>query len=230
MMAEQGTDLSRAWPRLRWADWADTRDTLHMWTQIVGKIRMAHAPVINHWRHVTLYVSPRGLTTSTIPYRDHAFEIEFDFVDHQLHIRTSEDDRRSVALAPKPVAAFYAETMDALNGLGSDPDPRPPERGGFGDPVRSGLRARLVRLARCGALLASASSSQPGAHCVPVGARRQGQPGALLLGGHGPGVHPVLRQAGATAPGRRAQLPGVGHARGLLPRAGQLRVLAGWRR
>lgn len=81
MMAEQGTDLSRAWPRLRWADWADTRDTLHMWTQIVGKIRMAHAPVINHWRHVTLYVSPRGLTTSTIPHRDHAFEIEFDFVN-----------------------------------------------------------------------------------------------------------------------------------------------------
>lgn len=60
-----------------------------MWTQIVGKIRVAHAPVINHWRHATLYVSPRGLTTSTIPYRDHAFEIESDFVDHQLHICTT---------------------------------------------------------------------------------------------------------------------------------------------
>ena len=81
MMAEHGTDLSAAWPRLRWADWADTRDTLHMWTQVVGKIRMAHAPRVNHWWHVTLYVSPRGLTTSAIPCRGHAFEIEFDFVD-----------------------------------------------------------------------------------------------------------------------------------------------------
>ncbi|MQA17563.1 MAG: hypothetical protein GEV09_26790, partial [Pseudonocardiaceae bacterium] len=117
-MAEQGTDLSAAWPRLRWADWVDTRDTLHLWTQVIGKVRMAHAPMVNHWWHVTLYVSPRGLTTSAIPYRGHAFEIEFDFVDHQLHIRTSEGERRSVALAPKPVAAFYAETMDALSGLG----------------------------------------------------------------------------------------------------------------
>jgi hypothetical protein len=107
-----------AWPRLRTADWADTRDTLHLWTQIVGKIRMAHAPAVNHWWHVTLYVTPRGLTTSTIPYGDRAFEIEFDLVDHRLKVRTSEGQDRSVALEPKPVAVFYAETMDALDGLG----------------------------------------------------------------------------------------------------------------
>jgi hypothetical protein len=117
-MAQQDTDPGPAWPRLRTADWTDTRDTLHLWTQIVGKIRMAHAPAVNHWWHVTLYVSARGLTTSAIPYRGRVFEIEFDFLDHVLHVRTSEGDRQSVPLAPKPVATFYAETMEALNALG----------------------------------------------------------------------------------------------------------------
>ncbi|UWZ59657.1 hypothetical protein Daura_20850 [Dactylosporangium aurantiacum] len=106
------------WPRLRVADWTDTRDTLHMWTQIVGKIRMAHAPAVNHWWHVTLYLSARGLTTSAVPYRDGAFEIEFDLLDHQLRLRTSDGRSRAVALAPRPVAVFYRETMDALAGLG----------------------------------------------------------------------------------------------------------------
>jgi hypothetical protein len=108
----------RVWPRLRLSDWADTKDTLHMWTQIVGKVRMAHAPMVNHWWQVTLYLSARGLTTSTIPYRDGGFDIEFDFLDHHLHIRTSDDRRAGVALAAKPVSRFYAETMDALAGLG----------------------------------------------------------------------------------------------------------------
>ncbi|MFC4020203.1 DUF5996 family protein [Micromonospora sp. GCM10011542] len=109
---------SPPWPRLRVAEWADTRDTLHMWTQIVGKIRMAHTPTINHWWHVTLHLSARGLTTSAVPYRDGAFDIEFDFLDHRLYLRTSDGRSRSVALEPKPVAAFYRETMDALAGLG----------------------------------------------------------------------------------------------------------------
>jgi hypothetical protein len=106
------------WPRLRLASWTDTRATLHMWTQIVGKVRMAHAPMVNHWWHVTLYVSPRGLTTSTIPYRDGAFDVEFDFIDHRLHLRADDGRRRQVALEPKPVAQFYAETMQALDDLG----------------------------------------------------------------------------------------------------------------
>jgi hypothetical protein len=108
----------RVWPRLRRSDWADTKDTLHMWTQIVGKVRMAHTPMVNHWWHVTLYVSARGLTTSAIPYRDGAFDIEFDFLDHRLVVRASDGRRRDVALAAKPVAEFYAETMDALADLG----------------------------------------------------------------------------------------------------------------
>jgi hypothetical protein len=117
-MTEQWTPWAGAWSRLRVSDWTETRDTLHMWTQIVGKIRMAHAPMVNHWWHVTLYVSPRGLTTSAIPYRDGAFDIEFDFVDHQLLLRASNGGRREVALQPKAVAQFYAETMGALDELG----------------------------------------------------------------------------------------------------------------
>ncbi|MFA1544851.1 DUF5996 family protein [Actinomadura chokoriensis] len=110
-MADQA---QRSWPRLRLADWTKTRDTLHMWAQIVGKVRLAHAPLLNHWWQVTLYVSPRGLTTSAIPYGDGAFDIEFDFVEHVLRIRSSDGGSRTVTLEPKPVAAFYAQVMDAL--------------------------------------------------------------------------------------------------------------------
>ena len=116
-MTDSSTSWGAAWPRLRVSDWADTKDTVHMWTQIIGKIRMAHAPRVNHWWHATLYVSARGLTTAAVPYRDGAFDIEFDFLDHQLHLRTSHGRRRQVRLAPKPVAEFYTEVMDALGEL-----------------------------------------------------------------------------------------------------------------
>jgi hypothetical protein len=108
------------WPALRVADWADTRDTLHMWTQIVGKIRMASEPMINHWWQVPLYVSARGLTTSSMPYPRGAFDMEFDFVEHRLDLRASTGGQRSVPLASRPVADFYAETMAALGELGVD--------------------------------------------------------------------------------------------------------------
>jgi hypothetical protein len=117
-MTEPEAPPEARWPRLAVAEWTDTRDTLHMWTQIVGKIRMAHTPLVNHWWNVTLYVTPRGLTTSTIPYRDGAFDLEFDFIDHELHLRTSDGRRRGLALAAKPVAQFYTETMAALGELG----------------------------------------------------------------------------------------------------------------
>ncbi|GAA1780436.1 DUF5996 family protein [Actinomadura chokoriensis] len=111
------TGKNGAWPRLRIADWTATRETLHMWTQIVGKVRMAHAPLLNHWWQVTLYVSPRGLTTSAVPYRDGVFDIEFDFVEHVLRLRSSDGGSRTVRLEPKSVADFYAETMAALDEL-----------------------------------------------------------------------------------------------------------------
>lgn len=106
------------WPRLRVSDWTETRETLHLWTQIVGKIRLAHAPLLNHWWQVTLYVTPRGLSTSTIPCAAKDFDIEFDFTDHRLRFRASDGGAREVVLAAKPVARFYAEVMEAMNELG----------------------------------------------------------------------------------------------------------------
>ncbi len=105
------------WPALRAADWTETRDALHMWTQVVGKIRLAAAPMINHWWQTALYVSPRGLTTSSIPHGQRLFDLEFDFINHLLRIRTSDGEQRSVALEPKSVATFYSETMAALREL-----------------------------------------------------------------------------------------------------------------
>jgi len=107
-----------AWPRLRLDDWAPTRDTLHMWTQIVGKIRLAHAPLVNHWWQVTLYVTPRGLTTSAIPYGSDVFDAEFDFIEHQLAIRTSSGASRAIALREQSVAEFHSMLMSTLDELG----------------------------------------------------------------------------------------------------------------
>jgi hypothetical protein len=109
-----------SWPAIRLADWKDTYTTLHMWTQIVGKIRLELTPRINHWWNVPLYVSSRGLTTSIIPYRNRCFEMEFDFLDHKLMIRTTDPKTRAVALAPRSVADFYAELMGALRSLNID--------------------------------------------------------------------------------------------------------------
>jgi Family of unknown function (DUF5996) len=112
------TQHSNAWPSLRVDDWAPTRTTLHMWMQIVGKVRLVRSPMVNHWWQVTSYVTPRGLTTSTIPCATEAFDIEFDFIDHRLLIRSSTGATRTVALKPKSVAEFYAQTMQALDELG----------------------------------------------------------------------------------------------------------------
>ncbi|HWC17358.1 MAG TPA: DUF5996 family protein, partial [Terriglobales bacterium] len=109
---------AQRWPELHLANWAETRDTLHMWTQIVGHIRMALSPPVNHWWHVTLYVTSRGLTTSPIPYADRAFEIHFDLLDHRLLIATSRNEWRALKLEPKSVADFYKELMGLLDQLG----------------------------------------------------------------------------------------------------------------
>jgi hypothetical protein len=106
------------WPSLRVDDWEPTRRTLHMWTQIVGKVRLAHAPMLNHWWQVPLYVSPRGLTTSTIPVDVRVFDMEFDFVDHVLSVRVSDGGAGSVDLPDKSVAQFHDETMALLDRLG----------------------------------------------------------------------------------------------------------------
>ena len=106
------------WPELPLQAWQDTYATLHMWTQVVGKIRLALSPRLNHWWEVPLYVNARGLTTSAIPYGDGIFEVQFDFIDHNLEIETSWGSNKTLALKPQSVASFYAEFMAALESLG----------------------------------------------------------------------------------------------------------------
>jgi uncharacterized protein DUF5996 len=111
---------SERWPALPLAEWKDTYATLRMWTQIVGKIRLALSPPVNHFWGSALYVTARGLTTSPIPYEKGVFEINLDFVAHALEITTSSGEGRSFRLMPRTVAEFYAELMGTLKSLGID--------------------------------------------------------------------------------------------------------------
>src|SRR6266702_1154 len=110
--------MATAWPRLPLAEWRETHDTLHMWMQIVGKTRLALAPRENHWWHVALYVTARGLTTTPLPYGAGTFEASFDFVDHRLIIQTSDGRTGAIALRPQAVAEFYHEYLRVLGSLG----------------------------------------------------------------------------------------------------------------
>ncbi len=109
---------SNLWPTLPLEEWRDTYATLHMWTQIVGKIRLAQTPLVNHWWNVPLYVTSRGLTTSMMPYKNRTFEIDFDFISHRLLIKCDDGTTKSIALVPRSVADFYRELMKTLGGLG----------------------------------------------------------------------------------------------------------------
>jgi len=106
-----------SWPQLPLMEWKDTYDTLHRWIQIVGKIRLALEPMVNHWWNTTLYISPRGLTTSTMPYENIQLQIDFDFIKNMLIIQTSEGDTKTIVLCPKSVADFYHEVMSILGDL-----------------------------------------------------------------------------------------------------------------
>ncbi|HEX5235573.1 MAG TPA: DUF5996 family protein [Silvibacterium sp.] len=117
-MSDPARSSAANWPSLPWDEWKETADTLHMWTQIVGHTRLALAPPQNHWWHVTLYVTPRGLTTSPIPWGEECFDVEFDFIDHRLVIRHSSGAIKVLALRAQTVAAFYREYMDALASMG----------------------------------------------------------------------------------------------------------------
>jgi hypothetical protein len=122
------------WPALPWEEWEQTATTLHMWMQIVGKTRLALTPLVNHWWNVPLYVTPRGLSTSSIPYDDDLVDIEFDFIEHRLHIRMTSGESKSIALRPQSVASFYGEYLDLLRSLAIDIEinPKPVE---VADPI-----------------------------------------------------------------------------------------------
>jgi hypothetical protein len=109
---------SRSWPDLPLSAWSETCETLHRWTQVVGKVRMALTPLVNHWWNVTLYVTSRGLTTSPIAFGTRTFEIVFDFIDHRLLIETGDGAIERIDLAPMSVADFHAEVMARLRHLG----------------------------------------------------------------------------------------------------------------
>ena len=115
------TPANSVWPALSTGEWRDTHATLHMWMQIVGKTRLAFAPMENHWWHVALYLSERGLTTSPMPCDRRSLTIEFDFIGHALSMRLSDGASHAFALAPMSVADFYARYMAALHVLGVEP-------------------------------------------------------------------------------------------------------------
>jgi uncharacterized protein DUF5996 len=117
---DAGTRKLERWPELPLASWSETASTLHMWTQVVGKVRLALAPHINHWWQVPLHVTARGLSTSAMPYHDRLLEMEFDFLDHNLAIRDSSHTTRYVPLYPRSVADFYREVMAVLQSMSID--------------------------------------------------------------------------------------------------------------
>jgi hypothetical protein len=211
------------WPVLTLSKWEDTRDTLHLWSQVVGKVRLALEPMINHWWQVPLYVSARGLTTSLMHVEGRGLELELDFIDHVLLIRTSRGEVREVRLQPQSVADFYAATIAALDDLGISLQlmARPVEV-----PVRGRHRAACVR-SRCGTAVLVGPAAEPTRDArVPRAIHRQGEPGALLLGLFRPCRQPVLRPARAKASRWCAELRGFRAGAGLQPRAQQRRLLA----
>jgi len=111
-------DQPECWPALPLESWKDTCATLHMWTQMVGKVRLRLTPLVNHWWNVPLYVSARGLSTSLIPYGERGFELWFDFIGHRLVLETSDGMSKSLALKPESVAEFYQELMEMLRSAG----------------------------------------------------------------------------------------------------------------
>jgi Family of unknown function (DUF5996) len=111
-------ETSAQWPTLAYEAWKETCETLHLWLQVVGKVKLALNPQENHWWHVTFGLSVRGLTTGPIPYRGRTFEVQFDFIENNLHILTSEGANKTIALVPRSVAGFYREFMQCLRALG----------------------------------------------------------------------------------------------------------------
>ncbi len=112
--------MQDAWPALPWQEWQDTAETLHMWMQIVGKTKLALTPLRNHWWNVTFFVSPRGLTTGSIPYDDSPFEMEFDFLDHRLLFLSSTGKTAALSFKPQSVASFYRDYLGVLKELEID--------------------------------------------------------------------------------------------------------------
>jgi hypothetical protein len=119
-MTSSETTADNAWPALAYADWPDTCATLHLWTQVVGKVKLALAPLANHWWGIVLFVTARGLTTGPMAHDGRVLQIDFDFCAHELVLRTSDAREQHIALTPMAVADFHAAVMDRLRALDVD--------------------------------------------------------------------------------------------------------------
>jgi hypothetical protein len=200
--------IDPTWPDIALAAWDATRSTLQLWMQIVGKIRLAQTPWLNHSWHVPLYLTARGLTTSPIPHGARIFEIQFDFLDHVLHIDTAEGARRSIALKPQTVADFHSAVMRTLAELElpvTVTDNRLQHR-----PCTRCLRCRVRPT-----LLARAAAGRPDHEAIPYGIHRQVQPRAFLLGQLRSGGDALLGQARTGIRRQGATCGRCDHARSL---------------
>jgi hypothetical protein len=202
-MDAKGTisEREQAWPALPLAQWQDTCATLHMWTQIVGKVRLALSPHFNHWWEVPLYVNARGLTTSPIPWRSEIFEVQFDFINHTLDILTSWGRSELLPLVPRTVADFYQLFMDKLHSLGIEVKiwPVPVE-------IPNPIRFDQDRIHR--SILARPGDRGHDIERVPRRLYRQRQPGAFFLGQLRPGRVALLRSPRPAASWRRPHYSG----------------------
>jgi len=218
--------VAEAWPELDYAAWKDTRDTLHMWTQVAGKVRLKLTPPVNHWWHVPLYVFSRGLTTSPIPHGEKTFELAFDFIDHQFRVLCSDATLRSIPLRPQTTAEFYAAVMDALRSIGVEVRlyTVPAE---VSDPIR--FEEDTVHTAYDADAAQRFWRALLSTHHVfnAFRGRYLGKvsPVHFLLGQLRPGGDAVLGPRGAGASGR-ADHARLRHPRGLLPRGVERRLLA----
>ena len=192
-----------AWPDLTYAGWRDTLATLHLWTQIVGKVRLSLTPWVNHSWQVPLYVTARGLGTSPMPYGSELLEMEFDFISHHLRVRTSRGEERALALEPQTVADFYRQVTDLLGSVAVPVaiNELPSE---LPNPVRfsSDRVHKSYDPARHASLLAGAGADRRYFQALPHGFPWQGEPRALLLGKLRSRSHPVFRTQGPLASGR----------------------------
>ncbi len=206
-----------AWPALPYEAWKDTYETLHRWMQIVGKIRLARMPWLNHAWQVTLYPTASGLTTGRMPYGDEAFEIDFDFVAHELNVRTSRGDHGVIQLVPMSVSQFYASVMEALTAL------RMPVSV-YGKPceIESELRFDeddihlIVRCRVRDPLLAHRVLVFRRARPLSIALLRKGEPGSLLLGKLRPRRHAIFGPRRASTPRGRPESSRSSNARRLL--------------
>ena len=219
------------WPSLPFAEWKDTCATLHLWTQIVGKVRLALAPWTNHSWHVTLYLTARGLTTSPIPHGTRVFQIDFDFVDHKLLIVTAEGETRSIELKPQSVAEFYQKTMSILRELNlpvsinTTPNeianPIPFERDEVHRAYDPEYANRFWRVLLQTDRVFKEFRSRFCGKCSPV---------HFFWGAPGSCRNTLFRTRRAAASGRNSEYAGRDHTRSLFARSEQSRFLAGQRR